>query len=138
MAKSAIGNRAKAPEGQSAIGPMVYRVRNWAMYEPDMDKIRNRRSPLKYFRRFVADSAEMDRAEFEQIQRAVFKAGGLALWGMYDLLMGAAADRTYARGYFLTADYRPATVKEIAEILGGDQWFPWRAVQAALRKLGRP
>ena len=129
----------KLAQPASAGGPgqrprLVWRIRDWPIYEPPARYRRGKPSPLKYLRRFVADSDCQDRSTYELLKDAIIRIGGLELWAIRDLLLDAAANRSAGRGYLLDQCGRPASAAQIGKLVG----LEVRQVRRALAQLARP
>lgn len=100
---------------------MIWHVIGWeTAYEPDEALRRGQKSPLRY----TKDHLEMlemgmDRQQVALRRRLlVGRPGGLEAWGIFRLIVVAAADRGEHRGYLWNDDGQPATIKEIATTIG--------------------
>ena len=91
---------------------------------------------MLYFKVYINSrpSVGIHRGDIEAKKRAVLRAGGASLYGMYLLLCGYAGDRTFMRGYLVDHRGRPAAPKTIAETIGVTP----AEVSWALRVLRRP
>jgi len=103
----------------------VWHVVDWRrLYEPDPIGIfENSRYAALYLKEWINGSADgtVHRSEIEARKRAIIRAGGYELYGMWLAIKKLAGDREWRfRGYIVTHLDEPATEAEIGEILGLD------------------
>ena len=117
----------------------IWHIRCWReRYEPQDSKRRGAKSPLQYVKDYVrGDNKVIDRQQLDQERRAMVKAGGRDLLLLWAELKRAAADRSWFRGYFLDHAGRPATVRQIAEMLPAELEYTPDQVRRGLKALAR-
>jgi len=103
--------------------PTAWRIVGWEKYEPEpSSRVGYEQTPPAYVREWInADGSHLRRTtrmEIDQERHAILAAGGPALYGIFRLLVGYAADRGCLRGWLLDYRGRPASPKTIARELG--------------------
>ena len=119
----------------------VLRIARWPWMEPDPKyRISAEPTPLKYVKTYINDYATgaIYRTEIDATRRAVLRAGGPELYGIYRLLVEYAGDsRTLLRGYLADHRARPASPETIAEYFSSPA-LPANKIAWAIRRLQAP
>lgn len=119
----------------------VWRLTRRKWMEPDYKWLEGGvRTPLLYRKVYIDSyrSLGIYRSDIDATNRAVLKAGGVALLGMYGLLCSFAMDTGhFMRGYLVDRSGLPAGPGQIAEMIGLPT-VTASAVARAIRALRRP
>jgi len=98
----------------------IWHIAGWDEdFEPDDAKRRGQRSPLLYVKEHVAGRGKQERRDVDlQTRLLLAEDGGPAAYAVYRRCATASGDRAEGRGYLWNHVGGPATIAEIAVLIG--------------------